>query len=657
MKRRDFIRNAMKGAALAAGSSMMTLPARAFEVGRNEYEFIIVGSGAGGGPLAVNLAKAGFKVLLIEAGGEKQPMSAQIPAYHAKASEDPEIAWNFFVKHYNDKSMHGKWNELAGKEGVLYPRTSMIGGCTNSNAMICLYPDDKVWNQIYGMTGFRDRSWRPSNLRKIFTDKIESAEYFSDKKKGWHHIEMSPLSLLKNESQLQKILLGAASEDRNWFFDEIWHAGENQVSNLFNLDSYLDANNENHRRDKGFLRMPKSTYLGKRFGVYDYVMESNKHLRNLTILPHSFVEKIIFDESGDELKAIGVEVLKGKNLYGAHTKSSEASISEKLFLKADKEVILCGGAFNSPQLLMLSGIGPRDQYDSHNPGAPIKDKPKLVLDGVGKNLKDRYEVSVVTELDDDISLLKDCKFSDDYKKSSSDPCLKEWMNKETRQDSVYATNGVLASIKMRSTLNTNGTSDVILFGLPGDFRGYYPGYSDDVVKSKNKFTWAVLKGHSKNRKGRVTLKNDNPLATPDINFQYFKGHGATEDMEAVLQGVKKARAINRNTFGAADERADDGYQKVGKGELYPGTDIQNDQDVRQWIQKEAWGHHASCSNKMGAHPRGGAVVDTDFKVHGTKNVRVVDASVFPEIPGLFIATSIYMISEKASEVLIKKYKS
>lgn len=648
MERRDFIKNAMKAAAFVSGSSILTLPAKAIEIGKNEYEFIIVGSGAGGGPLAVNLAKAGFSVLLIEAGGDKLPMSSKIPAYHARASEDPEIAWDYYVKHYDSKDLHGKWSKAGQNEGVLYPRSSVIGGCTTSNAMICLYPDDNVWNKIYGLTGFRDRSWRPSNLRKIFNEKIEAGSYFSDSKKGWHQVDMSSLSLLEDQSMLQKILLNAAGEDRYWFLDEIWHAGENQVKNAFKVNSYLDANNDNHRRDKGFLRMPQSTYLGKRYGVHDYVIEAKRKYKNLTVLPHTLVKKIIFSDVEGELKAIGVETLGGEHLYSAHKKYNSESIGKEEFYKAHKEVILCGGAFNSPQLLMLSGIGPKDQ---------VKDNPKLILDGVGRNLKDRYEVSVVTELNEDIELVKNCEFSDDYKKSTKDPCLKEWMNESTRKNSTYASNGVLASVRMRSTLNTNGYNDLILFGVPGDFRGYYPNYSKEALKHKNRFTWAVLKGHSQNRKGRVTLKDNNPRNTPDIHFHYYEGHGATEDLHAVMQGVKKVRSINIKTFGASEEKAKDGYHKLGKGELYPGPQVLEDDQLKSWIQKESWGHHASCSNKMGPHPRNGAVVNTDFKVHGTSNVRVVDASVFPEIPGLFIATSIYMISEKASEVIIRKYKS
>ncbi len=656
VKRRDFIKGVAKSSLFTLGPRALSGVAKAHHT-NGEFEFIIIGSGAGGGPLAVNLAKAGHKVLLIEAGGDKLPMSSLIPAYHTFASENPQIAWDYFVKHYDTPYEHGKWNFNSKSSGVLYPRSSVIGGCTASNAMICLYPDEDVWNQIYHMGSRRDRSWRGTNMRKIFKSRVESGEYFSDPKKGWHKLEMSPITLLKKDSQLQKIVLGATLADRSFLFDELFHLGENQLRDAFRLNSYLDANDPNHINDEGFLRLPKSTFLGKRFGVYDYVQSARqKYRKNLTVVPHTFVKKIVFEKTSSGLKAIGVDVLVGKNLYGAHKKSNEANVKEERFYRAQKEVILSAGAFNSPQLLMLSGIAPADQFAKYHKKGVLKGEPQMILNGVGKNLKDRYEVSVVTELEKNLDLLKDCRFADSFQKVSQDKCLKDWVNTSTRKKSVYATNGILASIKMKSSVHKKDSSDLILFGVPGDFRGYYPGYAKDSVATKNKFTWAVLKGHSANRMGRVKLKSDNCLDTPDIHFNYFNGAGSSEDLQAVLEGLRRVRKINRTTFGDASRYSRSPNNRAGKGEVYPGAGIETDAELKTWIQREAWGHHASCSNKMGIHPKDGSVVDMNFKVHGTTNLRVVDASVFPKIPGLFIAAPIYMIAEKASDVILRKYR-
>ncbi len=653
MKRRDFIKGIAKSSVFTLGSTVVTA-SKASE--NREYEFIIIGSGAGGGPLAVNLAKKGFSVLLIEAGGDKLPLSSQIPAYHTVASEDPMISWDYYVKHYDTPLEHAKWNFNTSKSGVLYPRSSVIGGCTASNAMICLYPDTAVWDNIYRLTGGRDRSWRASHMRKLFNERVENGQYFSDSHKGWHSLEMSPLSLLSKDSQLQKIVLGATLADRSWLFDELYHLGENQVRNALRLNSYLDANNPNHINDTGFLRLPKSTYRGKRFGVFDYVQEARKKYRNLNVISHTFVKKIIFEKTANGLKAKGVEVLTGENLYSAHKLSNNSHIAQEKFYQAQKEVIISAGAFNSPQLLMMSGIAPADQFEKYNRKGVLKGEPKLVLDGVGRNLKDRYEVSVVTELDRNLDLLKDCQFAQSYEHLGRDKCLRDWANYKTREKSVYATNGILASIKMKSSTHKKNSSDVILFGVPGYFTGYYPKYSKDTLRYKNKFTWAILKGHSANRLGRVKLNSDDCLDTPDIHFHYFKGDGADNDLQAVLEGVRKVRKINRKTFGEYSHTSRSPHNRPGKGEVFPGPSFETDSELKSWIQREAWGHHASCSNKMGVHPKDGSVVDTNFKVHGTTNLRIVDASVFPEIPGLFIAAPIYMISEKAAEYIIKKYR-
>ena len=386
--------------------------------------------------------------------------------------------------------------------------------------MVCLYPDPKDWDRIFKLTGKQDSSWNHRYMRELFLNRIENSQYFADKERGWQSTEMTPINMLRWGSQLQKIALSAA-QDKSWLFDEIWKAGWNTTDNIFKINSYLDANNPYLIRSQGFQRAPKFTYMGKRHGVFDLVQGARRQHRNLTVMPHTFVKKIIFEKTRTGLKAKGIEVLKGKNIYLAHKSHARGSIREEIFLRAQKEVILCGGAYNSPQLLMLSGIGPADQYEAKKVGAPIKAEPIKVLDGVGRNLQDRYEVSVVSELKENIGLLENCEFSQEYDNPESDQCLKDWMNAKEKNKEVYGTNGVLAAIKMKSSVAEDGKNDLVLFGVPGDFRGYYPGYSKDVTKKKNRFTWVILKGYSRNRCGRVTLKSDNCLETPNIHFNYF----------------------------------------------------------------------------------------------------------------------------------------
>src|SRR5690606_37675449 len=127
---------------------------------------------------------------------------------------------------------------------------------------------------------------------------------------------------------------------------------------------------------------------------------------------------------------------------------------------AAREVILSAGAFNTPQLLKLSGIGPRAELESL--GIPVR----VDLPGVGENLQDRYEVGVVSELGSDFSAIKSCTFTG----NSSDPCYWDWLE----GSGVYTSNGSVASILMKSS-PYRAEADLHIFGLPGVFTGYYPG--------------------------------------------------------------------------------------------------------------------------------------------------------------------------------------
>src|ERR1700681_4726004 len=123
-----------------------------------EYDYVVVGSGAGGGPVAARLAKAGMRVLLLEGGSDAEPPNYQVPVFHSFASEDPALRWEFFVRHYADDAVQQRDPKfVAEKDGVFYPRAGTLGGCTAHNAMITIYPSDSDWDEIARITG--DRSW------------------------------------------------------------------------------------------------------------------------------------------------------------------------------------------------------------------------------------------------------------------------------------------------------------------------------------------------------------------------------------------------------------------------------------------------------------------------------------------------------------------
>ncbi len=254
-------------------------------------------------------------------------------------------------------------------------------------------------------------------------------------------------------------------------------------------------------------------------------------------------------------------------------------------------------------------------------------------------MQDRYEVGIVSRMDSDFRVLDGCTIGE-----PGDPCLDDWREGK----GVYTSNGGTVGIVYRSGPDAPDP-DLFVFGLPGDFRGYFPGYSDTLLEDHRSFTWAVLKGHTKNTAGTVTLRSTDPLDTPKIQFKYFDegttaGGADTHDLDAMVAGVDLARRIGK--------RVDDLMLFSSFDEVWPGTAVSTPDDVRDFVRAEAWGHHASCTCKIGADDDPMAVLDSKFVVRGTENLRVVDASSFPRIPGFFIVVPIYMLAEKATDEIL-----
>ena len=142
----------------------------------------------------------------------------------------------------------------------------------------------------------------------------------------------------------------------------------------------------------------------------------------------------------------------------------------------------------------------------------------------------------------------------------------------------------------------------------------------------------------------MTLRSADPRDTPLINFNYFE-EGGDEDLEAVIEGIQFVRKLT-----AKLQR-----EELIVTEEIPGRDCESIEDLKKFVRNNAWGHHASCTCAIGPREQNG-VLDSNFRVHGTKGLRVVDASVFPRIPGFFIVSSIYMIGEKAADVILSEDK-
>jgi choline dehydrogenase len=303
---------------------------------------------------------------------------------------------------------------------------------------------------------------------------------------------------------------------------------------------------------------------------------------------------------------------------------------------ASREVILAGGAFNTPQLLQLSGVGPRELLERH--GIPLH----VDLPSVGANLQDRYEVTLVQRMKKPFSTLEGARMRPPKPGDSPpDPHFVEWQ----KGKGIYTTNGAVLSFVMCSSVAggpgaASAPPDLFVFGLVTDFRGYYPGYSERVRDSHQYFTWAILKGHTHNKAGRVATRSADPRDPPDINFHYFEEGSDTDGEDLAAVEVRFVRTMA--------ERCG----SVIKTEEFPGREVRGREQIGDWIRSEAWGHHASCSCKIGADDDSEAVLDSRFRVRGTHNLRVVEASVFPDIPGLFLVAGVYMVAEKAADVIL-----
>ena len=515
--------------------------------------------------------------------------------------------------------------------GILYPRAGTLGGCTAHNAMIIVYPHNADWDGIAQMTG--DPSWGAAAMRRYF-ERLEDCRHRPLERllarvglnpsrhgwNGWLQVEKSVPKAAVGDFGLVQVLLHSAGQA----FEEIGQP----IERLFDLvESKADPNDWRLVSDNavGVRYTPLATRGHHRMGTRERLLETaQRYPERLTIELGALATRVVFD---DQNRATGVEYLKGERLYRAHGQPGAAE-GVAWRAQARREVILSGGAFNTPQLLMLSGIGPRAALEPF--GIPVR----IDLPGVGKNLQDRYEVGVVNRMSfAGWEVLEGATFS------RGDPQYREWARGE---DGVYASNGAVLAAILKSKPQ-RPLPDLFCFALLGLFGGYFPGYSAAELTKPNYLTWAILKAHTQNRGGEVTLRSADPRDTPLINFHYFEegSDSAGEDLDSVVAGIRFVRTLTRELR----ERG------LIAAEEQPGDALQSDDELKDFVRTTAWGHHASCTCPIGPRDNGG-VLDGDFRLHGAQGLRVVDASVFPRIPGFFIVSAVYMIAEKAADAIL-----
>jgi choline dehydrogenase-like flavoprotein len=219
-----------------------------------------------------------------------------------------------------------------------------------------------------------------------------------------------------------------------------------------------------------------------------------------------------------------------------------------------------------------------------------------------------------------------------------------WQAWDASRAGMYASNGAALALIGRSAPEPR-EPDLFFMALLARFEGYSPGFSKLIGGPGEFLTWAILKAHTENRAGTVRLRSADPRDPPLVDFHYFDegSDRAGADLAAVVAGVRFVRSLTAPLIASG----------LIAEELAPGAAVASDAAIADYVRDTAWGHHAAGSCAIGADGDANAVLDSAFRVRGTRGLRVVDASVFPRIPGFFIASAVYIAAEKAADAILQ----
>lgn len=580
-------------------------------------------SGSAGSVIANRLTEnENWKVLLIEAGGDPS-FASDIPAFLFSLQGSP-MDWSYFSEK-SDKACLGMIDERCH-----YPRGKALGGSSSINAMLYVRgnPEDfNEWEKL-GNPG-----WNYENVLQYFK-KAENLVGFSLlKDEEYDEIKRSRRSaqgdferlweLSKSVSEAYHSLTGYLSvghyghdymlnQFKNLVFDAVEEAGLSYVPDI------------NGKNQIGFTQSQGTLHDGKRANVAKMYLSPIKDRKNLFVVKNALVKKILIENK----KVTGVELIRN---------------GETKIVSAKKEVILSAGAINSPQLLMVSGIGPKDHLDAV--GVPLVHD----LPGVGRNLQDHV-------------IFIGAPFSVNKPRARPIPPLQQLDSMYeylTRGTGIFSTIGMTDVIGFVNTQNSSDIPDVQYHFLHTPIKDDYLinevlrslHFNDDVKKQYLKiveeaeyFTICPTLLRPKSR-GKIELNSGDILDAPKIYTNFLEN---SEDAETLLRGLKIVlKIMNTN------------YMQYLEPELVrldlpkcKDLDFKSDEYWRCLLKYVATSlFHPVGTCKMGPDSDPKAVVDSKLKLHGIEGLRVADASIMPVIVRGNTNAATVMIGEMASDLI------
>jgi choline dehydrogenase len=527
------------------------------------FDYIVVGSGSAGSIVAARLSEdPDVSVLVLEAGRPDNHLFMAMPIAFPKVASHPSFLWKFETE------------PEPGLNNRTLPiwRGKTLGGCSSINAMINVRGsryDYDIWRR-QGLEGWGYRDVLP------YFKKLES----SWRGAGPYHGTDGPVSNVP-------VRLPEP------FYSYLERAAINAGLTV--------CEDQNGAEQGGVSRVEITTNAGRRASsARAYLYPVMKTRRNLTVATRAQATRILLDGR----RAVGVEYLHDGKVERVH---------------ADREVVVSGGTYNSPQLLMLSGIGPADQLRSV--GIDVVHD----LKGVGENLQEHPNLLNIYRADGKLGLTPHLRWD------RATLAVMRWALLGT---GPFATAGTMANIFTRTRPELE-RPDIQIIAMPIHQHAdlWFPVLTKPPVHG---FTARVGILHALSR-GWVRLRSSDPLAFPRIRFNMFS---EPADLDAMVTAVK----ISRNILSQAPMR------DLITAELLPGGQYQTDAQLAQAIRQQAeHRHHALGTCRMGTDES--AVVDAQLRVIGIENLRVADASVMPGDPSGNTNVPTMMIGEKAADLL------